>query len=114
MKQSVTFSGFVDAFRAYDRYDQFGYKALRVIFDYLEQYEQDCNEELELDVIAICCDYTVDDAASIAREYNIDLAHLDAEDDDYEEQCEQAVLDYLNDHTMVLGQCETGIVYQCF
>lgn len=114
MKQSVTFSCFVDAFRAYDRYGNFGYEALRVIYDYLEQYEEDTGEELELDVIAICCDYTVDDAASIARVYSIDLAHLDAEDDDYEEQCEQAVLEYLNDHTMVLGQCETGIVYQCF
>jgi hypothetical protein len=114
MKQSVTFSSFVDAFRAYDRYGNFGYEALRVIYDYLEQYEQDTGEEVELDVIAICCDYTVDDAASIAREYSIDLAHLDVEDDDYEEQCEQAVLEYLNDHTMVLGQCETGIVYQCF
>jgi hypothetical protein len=24
------------------------------------------------------------------------------------------VLDYLNENTMVLGQCETGIVYQQF
>jgi hypothetical protein len=114
MKQSINFSQFVDAFHAYDRYDAFGYQALRVIFDYLEQYEQDCNEELELDVIAICCDYNVNDAATIARDYSIDLSHLDAEDDDYEEQCEEAVLEYLNDHTMVLGQCVDGIVYQCF
>jgi hypothetical protein len=110
MKQSVTFSDFVDAFRAYDRYDQFGYKALRVIFDYLEQYEQDTGEELGLDVIAICCDYTVQGHTGIAQDYSIDLS--DAEGDaDVEEQI---VLDYLNDHTMVLGQCETGIVYQCF
>jgi hypothetical protein len=111
MKQSVNFSSFVDAFRAYDRYDQFGYQALRVIFDFLEQYEQDCNEELELDVIAICCDYTVNDAATIAHDYNIlDVAYPDSDD------ClnEEAVLEYLNNHTMVLGQCETGIVYQCF
>ena len=114
MKQSVNFSDFVDAFRAYDRYDAFGYQALKVIFDYLEQYEEDMGEEIELDVIAICCDYNVNDAATIARDYSIDLAHLDAEDDDYEEQCEEAVLEYLNDHTMVLGQCVDGIVYQCF
>jgi hypothetical protein len=114
MKQSVNFSAFCAAFHAYDRYDSFGYDALKVIFDYLEDYEEQCNEELELDVIAICCDYCVNDAATIARDYRIDLSHLDAEDDDYEEQCEEAVIEYLNDHTMVLGQCSTGIVYQCF
>jgi hypothetical protein len=111
MKQSITFSAFVDAFHAHGRYDQFGYQALRVIFDYLESYEEDTGEEVELDVIAICCDYTVNDAATIAREYNIlDVAYPDSDD------CldEEAVLDYLNDHTMVLGQCDDGIVYQCF
>lgn len=114
MKQSINFSQFVDAFHAYNRYDQFGYQALRVIFDYLEEYEDSTGEEVELDVIAICCDYNVNDAATIARDYSIDLSHLDVEDDDYEEQCEKAVLEYLNDHTMVLGQCVDGIVYQCF
>lgn len=114
MKQSVTFSAFVDAFRAHNRYDSFGYDGLRVIFDYLESYEQDTGEEIELDVIAICCDYNMMSFDDIAREYRIDLSHLDAEDDDYQEQCEEAILDYLNDQTMVLGQCADGIVFQCF
>ena len=114
MKQSVNFSAFVDAFHAHNRYDSFGYDGLRVIFDYLESYEEDTGEEIELDVIAICCDYNMDDAASIARNYSIDLSHLDVEDDDYAEQCEEAVLEYLNDNTMVLGQCKDGIVYQVF
>lgn len=110
MKQSVNFNDFVDAFHAFDRYDQFGYSALRVIFDYLEEYEDSCGVEVELDVIAICCDYTVQGHTGIAQDYSIDLS--DAEGDSDEE--EQIVLDYLNDHTMVLGQCDTGIVYQVF
>jgi hypothetical protein len=114
MKHSVNFSDFCDSFHAHDRYDSFGYDGLRVIFDYLESYEEDTGEDIELDVIAICCDYNMDDAASIARDYSIDLSHLDAEDDDYEEQCEEAVMEYLTDRTMVLGQCKDGIVYQCF
>lgn len=108
MKQSVNFSAFVDAFHAFDRYDQFGYSALRVIFDYLEEYEDSCGVEVELDVIAICCDYTVQGHTGIAQDYSIDLS--DAEGDSDEE--EQIVLDYLNDRTTVLGQCDTGIVYQ--
>ncbi len=110
MKQSVTFSDFVDAFRAYDRYDQFGYKALRVIFDYLEQYEQDCNEELELDVITICCDYDSSHYKDIADNYRIDLSDADGDEDDEK----QIVLDYLNDNTMVLGETDCEIVYQVF
>ena len=44
MKQSANFSAFVDAFHAYKRYDQFGYDALEVLFEYLEQYEEDKNQ----------------------------------------------------------------------
>jgi hypothetical protein len=109
MKQSVNFSAFVDAFHAHGRYDSFGYDALRVIFNYLEQYEQDCNEEIELDVIAICCDYTIDTWQSIADAYGIELDPNDSEEDQ-----EQQVKDFLEVETIVLGQCKDGIVYQCF
>ena len=108
MKQSVTFSAFVDAFRAHDRYDSFGYYGLRVIFDYLESYEQDTGEEIELDVISICCDYNIMDIENIVKEYRIDVSDVDADD------LEGFVLEYLNDNTMVLGQCVDGVVFQCF
>ena len=108
MKQSVTFNDFCDAFHAYDRYDSFGYDGLRVIFDYLESYEQDTGEEIELDVIAICCDYNMMAVEDIVKEYRIDVSDVDADD------VEEYILDYLNDKTMVLGQCADGVVFQCF
>ena len=108
MKQSINFSQFVDAFHAHDRYDSFGYNGLRIIFDYLEQYEQDCNEEVELDVIALCCDYNMMDIEDIVKEYRIDVSDVDEDD------IEQFVIDYLNAHTLMLGQCVDGIVFQCF
>jgi hypothetical protein len=110
MKQSVNFSAFVDAFHAYNRYDSFGYDGLRVIFDYLEDYEEQTGGEIELDVIAICCDYSLEHYTDIASNYSIDLSDADG-DTDAEEQI---VMDYLNDNTMVLGQCTDGIVYQVF
>lgn len=110
MKQSVTFNDFCDAFRAYKRYDSFGYDGLRVIFDYLESYEQDTGEEIELDVIAICCDYTSEHYKDIADNYKIDLTDADGDADEEK----QIVLDYLNDNTMVLGETDCEIVYQCF
>jgi len=58
MKQTVDFNEFCRAFHVYDRFDQFGYAALRALFDYLEGLEQDIGEEMALDVIALCCDWT--------------------------------------------------------
>lgn len=110
MKQSITFSAFVDAFNAHDRYDQFGYKALRVIFDYLESYKEETGCQIELDVIAICCDYTTEHYKDVSDSYDIDLS--DAEGDEEEEK--KIVLDYLHDNTTVLGETDCEIVYQQF
>lgn len=103
MKQTVYFQDFVDAFRRFDRYEAFGYDGLRIIFDYLEQYEQDGGEELELDVIAICCDYNMMHYSDIARDFQIDLDGLDDEIDQ-----KQAVMDYLCDNTTVLDSTDDG------
>lgn len=108
MKQSINFSQFVDAFRAHDRYDSFGYAGLRVIFDYLEDYEDQTGEEVELDVIAICCDYIMMDIEDIVKEYQIDVSDVDADD------LEEFVHEYLYDRTTVLGTCADGVVFQCF
>ena len=98
MKQTVNLPAFMDAFHAYKRYDQFGYTALQILFEYLEEYEDSAGEELELDVIALCCDFSVDSVADIASNYDIDLS--ECEDDD---AMRDAVLDYLQDNTSVCG-----------
>lgn len=57
MYLSVNFHAFQDAFRHCDRQEQFTYTAQRALFDYLEQYEEEFGESMELDVIALCCEY---------------------------------------------------------
>ena len=69
------------------------YNLCHSMVEWLEQYEEDTGEELELDPVAIRCEYralTLDEAV---REYQIP-AHL-IEDDDY-------VLAWLEDHTTVI------------
>ena len=106
MKTTVNEFEFIEAFRRYDRFDQFGTTALRSLFDYLEDLESDTGEELELDVIALCCDYSVDTVEEIAEAYRIDIAGLD------EEEARSAVLDYLNDNTTVVDDdCDGSILY---
>lgn len=114
MKTTVSFYDFERAFVDCGRKDQFSYEGLKVLFDYHEDYEEQTGEELELDVIAMCCGYSEDHPNDIARNYSIDLSHLDVEDDDYEEQCIEAVRDYLNDNTTLVGETSIGFVYAIF
>jgi hypothetical protein len=114
MKTTVSRYDFERAFADADRKENFSYQALGLLFDYFEEYEESTGEEVELDVIALCCDYSEEDTADIARNYSIDLAHLDAEDEDYEEQCTDAVREYLEHSTSIVGETSTGFVYACF
>lgn len=111
MKQTITSHDFIDAFRRYDRLDQFGTEALHILFDYLEELEQDTGEEMELDVIAICCDYSHDTWDAVAENYSIDLSEF--EEDDLDGKM-GTVRDYLQDNTCLVGETNGGFIYACF
>ena len=114
MKTTVTFSAFSDAFRIM-RADNFSYAALQALFDYLvdylEEMEADTGEEIELDVIALCCDYSESDWQEIAHDYAIDLSEADGDEDAEID----LVRDYLDDNTAIVGELPGGVfVYQVF
>ena len=69
MHIEVNFSDFYNAFIRMDRKNDFSYEGLRVLFDYLEGYEEDIGERIELDVIGFCCDYNEYSLEDINREY---------------------------------------------
>ena len=58
MKQAIGFSQFCDGFRDHNRDNNFTYEGKRALFDYLEDYEEGTGEDVEFDVIALCCEYT--------------------------------------------------------
>ena len=109
MKTTVSLYDFREAFRTCGRAEQFSYEGLEVLFDYLEQYEDDTGEELELDVVALCCDFYEDSTGAIADNYSIDLT--DCEDED--EQAE-VVREYLEDNGALVGEVTGGFVYRAF
>ena len=47
----------MDAFEK-TRPANFTYEGLECLYNYLIDFEQDTNTEIELDVIALCCDYS--------------------------------------------------------
>lgn len=109
MYVNVSFCKFCDYFRSADRNDNFSYKGKRVLFDYLEQYEDETGEKIELDIIALCCDYQEMTFPEVAENYSIDLSDCTDEDD-----IERTVMDYLNNQTMVCGTVPGGVVFQVF
>jgi hypothetical protein len=73
MKRTISKSEFRDAFYNMGRGEQFSYEGLGALFDYLEDLEQDTREEMELDVIAICCEFAeYGTLEELAEEYDIE------------------------------------------
>lgn len=108
MKNTVDLYQFRNEFQSI-RPNNFSYEGLSVLFDYLEELESDSGVEMELDVIALCCDFSEDHYEDIASNYEIDLSDCDSDEDKL-----QAVLDHLNDEGY--GYCgvtdEKTVIYQ--
>ena len=108
MKQTVYFHDFQNAFEKM-RPNNFTYEGLQQLFDYLQSYEDDTGEQLELDVIAFCCEYSEMTAEDFASSHGYD--------DEFDEN-EKITLDrafaYLADRTSVIGRTDSTIIFQNF
>ena len=59
LKNTITKHDFIYTFmQSSERKDTFSYAGLEALFEYLEQLEEDTGEEIEFDMVGICCDYT--------------------------------------------------------
>jgi hypothetical protein len=108
MKTNVNVYDFRDTIMAL-RPNNFSYEGLGVLFDWLEEYEECCEDEIIFEPIAICCEFSEAHWADIADDYSIDLADCD---DDESKAAE--VRDYLDENTLVCGETSGTIVYQDF
>lgn len=98
-------SQFRDEFRQCGRGDQFSYEALGLLFDYFEEI----NPDMELDVIAICCEYAESSLSEVAASYNIDTEGLEGE------ARIEAVVEHLGNHTSIVGMVnDETVVYAQF
>jgi hypothetical protein len=91
MKEYVTESTFIDAFKQSDtRKNQFSYEGLKALFEYLEEYEDSTGEEMEFDMIGICCEYAEYDSL---KEFNNDYGKQCKEINEIEEYTELIKID---------------------
>jgi len=57
MHKQINFYDFERAFVNMGRENQFTYEGKKALFEHLEEYEESTGHKIELDVIAICCDF---------------------------------------------------------
>jgi len=118
MKTNVNLSDFRDAFKSHDR-TNFSYAGLEALYNWLIDIEEDSGEEWELDVIALCCEYSEHKTAlECAREYSyeevVDLEpHGSVDLLEVAELEEAQALEWLNDRTTVIA-FDGGIIIQQF
>ena len=113
MKQTVYLHDFREAFAKAGRGNQFSYEGLERLYDHLIQYEDDTGEQVELDVIALCCEYSEMTMDEIFNAYPDVLNLIDM--DRPRESTYSIVVDYLNDNGSYCGDTSQGtFVFQQF
>ena len=117
MKTTINEYEFKEAFRTI-RPDNFTYAGLSALFEYLEELESDIGEEMELDVIALCCDYTEHGSLiDFADEYFADHAQAASEcgfdDDDDEDEKQDKLREYITDYGQLIA-FDGGIIVSAF
>jgi hypothetical protein len=92
----VNESMFRDYFKLYEREHHFSYEGLGALYDYLIEYEESCDHKIELDVIALCCEYSEEPIKDVLENYNLES------------------IDELKDHTQVIWHDEENVLYASY
>ena len=101
---------FREAFRLAGRMDQFSHEGLEVLFDYLEELSEGTGETIELDPVALCCDYYESSIQELIDNHSIDVSDADGDEDIIAE----FVKDYISDNTAYVGETEGCLIYAAF
>ena len=79
--QTLGQGDFVHMFKESSRKDQFSVEALEAIFNYLDTYSEETGENVEFDIVAICCDWAEMSWNEIAASYDVDLSQCTDDDE---------------------------------
>lgn len=92
--------------------NNFSYEGKKALFKYLERLSEDIGEPIELDPIALCCEYAeYENAVSAYSDHNTGTLDIEGED---EEEMEAQALAWLEDWTQVIPVEGGGVIIQSF
>jgi len=78
MIRTVNKYDFIDAFRKMGREGNFSNDGLVALYEYLEMLEDDTGQPIELDVIALCCEFTeYDNLEEFQADYSEDYETIE-------------------------------------
>ena len=104
MIQTIQLSDFRTAFYNMGRKDQFTYEGLELVYDYIDEYERDSGEEIELDVIALCCEWSELSPEDIIDQYSTDIDTKGKDADEIAAEVEE----FLLNETQFAGRTAAG------
>lgn len=111
MKEKITFNVFCDRFQQMNRNDNFTYEGKRALFEYLESYEEDTGQQVELDIIALCCEYSeYEDLDEYLQNYNTDINKEDFEEEEFKEE----VFKEIQDKTTLIKINDEAFIIQAY
>lgn len=99
-----------------ERGSAFGYDGWLAIGDYLEQLSDDLGEDIEVDIVGICCEYSMSE--SVGDFWNECGKYSSIDPEEWEEMDEEekleAIENYLQDNTSIVCCDEGCIIWQSF
>mgnify|MGYP003110670609 CR=1 FL=1 len=98
MIKTINEYDFIDAFKKMGREENFSRNGLIALYEYLEMLGDDLGQPIELDVIALCCEYAEYDNL---EEFQADY------DDEYE-----TIEDIQNETTVIMIDDDSFIIQQ--
>lgn len=78
--QEVNKNDFVDAFTDMNRAEKFSYHAKLALYNYYSELAESSAEPIELDIIAICCDWTEYNDMEEVEQYYSQISDLEGDD----------------------------------
>lgn len=129
MKKTLSENDFLNEVERWEtRKDSFSKEGWRALFRYIEDYESGTGEESELDIVALCCEFSEYESAWDAmKEYQpedmpvVDLQAYSDENDgegmdllEVQEESEKMAREWLEEHTTVIDVEGGGVIVRQF
>lgn len=117
MKEYVSESKFIYKFEVMNRKEDFSYNGRKALYNYIINLEEDTKQEIELDIIAICCEYAeYQNLNEYLKNYTTDINKEDFEEEGEfnAEDYEKAIFEEIGEKTTIIeiGEDEEGFIIQ--
>ena len=102
-----------------NRGQQFGHNGWEAIGEYLEQMSEETGQDVEIDIVAICCKYSMAESAEEAfmefsYKHGIDLPTMEEWEDMDDDEKLETIEEFLQKKTSVVICEDDLIIWQAF